>query len=949
MSIQDLKKRFVAAQANPSIFKNIALEYFEDTTRGGNELLDPSNPVLFTLETACAAASAAIDKTEVNSRSLYKTLATSYDDIYKHMSGEDYKDRFSSPSSMRVRLALPLTDILNSAVPVPGTDTRKITIGADTEYVVSGVSFYQQYPIDIIINSKNNIQVRYDTLHKNNIKDSRDLDIKWLDDFSDGRKILLLVFTVDQLKLVTLEDQLVKSSGYNKSILLDDSFYYAEAFYKKGTDWLPIETTHSGQVYDSTRPTMILTVGEDNLKMRIPEIYLTEDLISGIIKVNVYTTKGELKLLTSSIPPVAYAAYWKNASGNSKFTSPMGKIVDFMVWSEEDVDGGTNGIPFEDLRESIVYSSKRDGSHVSFESLEYDLKSKGYQLSKLEEHVLGRSFLASTSLKIENSKIFSNLGTRLFTFNIDAASDVYGDSIFINGRTATITPKALFRSTGSTVEVLTESEKDTLLSSNINNIIFNMNNEDYYNTPFYLVLDSENSSFDLRTYYLDSPKIESRKFVANNPSVGYYVNTLNTKLEKTKTGYEMVVVAEVPELLNSIDNIFVQLSISSGLDSSPLYVDSVKGVVNDSTVKFTIPISTRYLIDVDNSITINNVKDLLGNVIDISVPLESFYNLTYVTETNSPIPSALDDHANESLHVQPITVLSRERGELVFGEHLPNYYSEGNAIKSEPVYERHSIDVYETYQQDVMATDVDGNIIYTNTGNNYDVTYSHRAGDFILDQNGDKIIKHRVGDVVYVNNMPKIIEDSKLIREVTYPLFDAAYSLATTSDVVKYRKEIAKDISNRLRTVIDPLAQSLLERTELKFAPSNTSGIIDARLTDNRFVRINSSLKLTVNVTLSRAAYAEENIRSLNKSNILSAILESISKRRVSTFDIYKNCQAATTEDVVGLTIEGFDPDGGLLTIEDPLDNLTLASKLVLKTDGTIDIVDDVSFNWLAV
>lgn len=946
MNTQDLKKKFSSIQANPSLFKNIALKAFEDTTLGGAEFVDPSNPVLFLLEASCAAGASAIDTTLSASRGLYRSLANSYEDIYKHMSDEDYGDRFGSPSSMRVKLLLPLDDIKAAAIPIDGTDTSKVTIGADTEYLVNGTSFYQHYPIDIIINNNDNVQVRYDVAYKNTFKDSRELDLKSVEDVSDGRAVLILAFNVDQLLLKVFEEQLINANGFNKTVLLDDEFYYAEAFFNSGDGWVKMLGTHSGQVYDATKATMVYTVGDGSLNMRIPEVYLTNDVISGLVRIKVYTTKGELEILTTALAPTAFKAYWKNIDTDKTYTAPMAKIVDFLVWSDLDVKGGNKALSFELLRDRTIYNTDRKDGPVAFDSMKTNLNVKGYQLSTREEHVLGRAYLASALLANNNRTSFSSVGSKMFTFSLDTAEDIYGDLIIVNDRITTITPKALFKADKQGVMPLSLLEYNSLMSSGISNILFDMNQVDYYMTPFYIVLDSKESSFSTRTYYLDSPTVDSKKFIANNPSVGFYVNTVIVELIKTAAGFSFKIRAEVPEGVGDID---VQLSLKPGESNSRYYLDPTRGVMNDGFLTFEVPITTNYLIDVDNNINISNLKDLLGNTTDILTDLTSDYQIVYVTETNTPISSSIDTKANPILHSSPITVLSVETGELTFGKHLPNMYSAGTAIKGLVKYQTHPVDVYKQWPANIPATDIDNNLVYTNTDGKYDIVYEHRAGDLVLDGDNNPIVESAAGTTVYSDGVPVILKDSVLKRELQIPLFDAAYSIATSPDIVKYRKEIPIDIIRRLETDIDPFAKGLIERSELAFTPSNTSGFVTVKLADNKYTQMNSALKLVVSVNLSSSAYSDGSIREANKANILEAIVEVISDKEVSTFKLMKKCQSVVTEDVVGLTIEGFEPDGGIVTLQDDLDNLTIGSKLILRSDGIVDIEDDVSFNWLAV
>lgn len=104
----------------------------------------------------------------------------------------------------------------------------------------------------------------------------------------------------------------------------DDSYFAARVFRKVNNNWVEMKTTHSEQIHDAQNPTAYLEVDEGAIRISIPPIYLTNGLIPGDIRVDVYSTKGTLEVPLGQLDSAAFgwdfgddlddpsqAAFWK--------------------------------------------------------------------------------------------------------------------------------------------------------------------------------------------------------------------------------------------------------------------------------------------------------------------------------------------------------------------------------------------------------------------------------------------------------------------------------------------------------------------------------------------------------------------------------------------------------------------------------------------------------------
>ena len=84
---------------NPGKIIDVTLDRLSDMLNGTVDIVDPSNPFTYLLETSCLNTAFAIQEYALLTRKLYPRLANNEQDLYLHMSDFDYLGRFSEPST----------------------------------------------------------------------------------------------------------------------------------------------------------------------------------------------------------------------------------------------------------------------------------------------------------------------------------------------------------------------------------------------------------------------------------------------------------------------------------------------------------------------------------------------------------------------------------------------------------------------------------------------------------------------------------------------------------------------------------------------------------------------------------------------------------------------------------------------------------------------------------
>ena len=99
-------------QYNPGLIQRSVLSKLSDAMNGTLEIVDPTNPFVFSLESASVLTAAAMVKNEANTRKQYPYSAQDEEDLYLHMSDKDYIDRFATPSSTTFSILIPKEELL---------------------------------------------------------------------------------------------------------------------------------------------------------------------------------------------------------------------------------------------------------------------------------------------------------------------------------------------------------------------------------------------------------------------------------------------------------------------------------------------------------------------------------------------------------------------------------------------------------------------------------------------------------------------------------------------------------------------------------------------------------------------------------------------------------------------------------------------------------------------
>ena len=137
-SIEQLKASIQAVRYNPSAIQRLVTNMVVDSTQGKIDVVDPSNPFVFSLEASAILSSSAMSENALLNRKQYRLSAQNVEDLYPHLSDYDFYDLFAQPSNAGFVFVFEREELLQRMVQVPGSDMRKIVIPRNTNVNISG-------------------------------------------------------------------------------------------------------------------------------------------------------------------------------------------------------------------------------------------------------------------------------------------------------------------------------------------------------------------------------------------------------------------------------------------------------------------------------------------------------------------------------------------------------------------------------------------------------------------------------------------------------------------------------------------------------------------------------------------------------------------------------------------------------------------------------------------
>lgn len=953
--IQDVR----SLRFNPAAIQRRALETLLEVSGDSLDVVDPSNPFVFLMESSAINASATMVNAEALTRQQYPSMALTEDELYLHMSDRDYLGRFANPAKCIFTLLFNKDELITKAIPTEIGGVKKLVVPRNTEFFIGEYTFTMEYPIELRVMSHGGLQVVYDVSRVSPIVNIESNVLDWGVVRIENTEFLRVRVPVLQMKVKSYKAALSLSTVYSKTFSLTDSFYYCRAYaYQSDGSIYEIKTTHTDQVYDPTKPTVVLKLYSTELNVTIPQIYLTNGLLQGEVRIDLYTTKGPINLTMSGYEINAFSANWRDLDyieSVGAYGTPITVFSSMAVYSEDNVSGGTLALSFDELRERVLNNALGNSQlPITNAQVSSFLSNRGYRSIVNVDNITNRIFLASKILP----KPINGLTVAGASCTVASLQDSFYKlsslrGVIDNNKRITLTSDTLYYLDNGVLKVVPNETRTLLETLTPEQLVSNVNTGTYLYSPFHNVLDYSTDYFESRRYYLDDPKVTDREFVEENTFLGLQVNLGGVALRRETDRYVLQIVTKAGDTLKTLGDtqLLAQLSFKPDGEQNLVYLNSrFVGRLPTQEWVLEFDLLTNFDIDSKNNIDFTNFVMFVGETRNFRSSILESFNLVFFAKDYYSNVATLEDltitHGVFLLEgdYKPI---NHQRLTLELGYYLEDFWNRSRAVLGERDYQRYSETVYAYYTENVYERDpVTGMVVLIEDAEgNIGFNLLHASGDPVLDSEGEHVVRFYTGDIVLdAEGNPTLLEERYLLVESDLFLVDAKYRFATSTADTVYLKEIPQTIITWLKNDISEFKRVALEQTKLYLYPQRTIGKTKANILDGivRDIELEQSFKVTF--YLNNAGYINENLRNSLKGLALQVIEEALKGTRVTISQIVSKLTAMVGEDVISVTVEGLGGSLNLptVTILDETDKLAIKKRLVIELDNTRSVQDDV-------
>lgn len=952
---------------NASSIQQVILDHLANSTNGLVNIPDPTNPFVYLLEVSSVCTSAAVLETNLALNKIYPSLAQTNDDLYRHMSDKDFIGIFAQPSTAIFTFVIQLNSLINNILPVPNGNYKLATIPRNTIFTVLGYTFSMQYPINILYYpNTNNFLIEYDGSQISPVLPLASYIIPSVI-FTDSNGIQWLKFNVDTLQtnITSYNPPVISAQAFSFDILFADQYYFTRVFYKLTNSskiWTEMYTTHTDQVYDPTIPTAVLKVIDNNLNVYIPEIYVNNNQVAGQIRIDVYTTKGQITLNLTDTPLTNFNTQLTaidTINDINDYTNVLHN-TSFIGYCSDVIAGGSNGLSFNEVRTRVINNTLGNFNlPITNNQLDGHGTYNNFEIIKNVDIVTNRIFLAVKDLPLpSNPKLITAANITIETFITDLDQLKLLPEIYINDNRVTIPSNTIFNNTNGKLNIISKNIVNDIINSSIANIIHTTNNNLYLYNPFHYILDGSNTVFELRAYYLDNPKANYTNFINHNNTINLQVSTQSFNIIKIDNGYKITVITNSDNFYQSLSDNNVSAQLSFIPTDNNISV-AIKGILRPyKTDKkeriFDFIINTNYDLDSEHNLIIDNF--VLNNDTDIILSKSTLTNnLTLIYTTNSVttdfIKSNSDTKVKSFLLQEGSIAITEEILNITYGIALDNLWTESRSPPDGLKYQTYTTDVIKVYESDIYETSATTGSIFDIKDNTMYYKKLHAKGDPILDDNNLPIYIHRIGDPILDNNgRPTIVDQLKSTRHIDLLLVDGLYYFANESNYVNYKLEIADTLNTYITRDILPMQDILLEQTNMYYYPKKALGNVTVDIGNNIQVNIPSAQEFTVDIYVDNTTYNNStllNQLSIETIKTVNRILSSNTTINISDIIIALNNTYGSIINTVSINGLGDGNNYQSVTLVNKQEKLSLKKKLLALENNSLIVTEAININFI--
>ena len=389
----------------PNGIVNVTLNRLKDMLGGRVDIVDPSNPFIYLLETNCLNTAFAIQEYTLLAKKLYPKLANSSNELYLHMSDYDYKDMFSKPAFAEATFNILLNDLTTKAYYDPIDKIYTLKIPRHLKISVNKYIF--TLPSGVIIRQAENgvIDVKFEDQVYNTLFPLNTTHINYnIFKVNQSEKYLNFNLKVPEIDIETTEIPVEKSRLFKNNISFNPNrkFYFFQAFYRSNNQWEEMSISYTEEVYDINKPTCIVKVDSVNhsLSYYIPAVYINNNIVSSKVKFLIYTTNGYIDVNFNDYKVSDFITEYNPVfpeTDTDKYTQPL-YLINKAIYLRDRVTDGNDGVTFNEMKDIVINNSIYNNTPITNKQIELYATENNFNLIYNTDVVTNRIFLLEANI-----------------------------------------------------------------------------------------------------------------------------------------------------------------------------------------------------------------------------------------------------------------------------------------------------------------------------------------------------------------------------------------------------------------------------------------------------------------------------------------------------------------------------------------------------------------------
>jgi hypothetical protein len=963
-TIRDIMDDALAASFDPSMTYRAGLRTLVAVLAGELDDISPANPVIYAIENQAALIAAFSEEMQSQTRRLLQVAALTKEDLYPHMADIHFTNIFNLPSTTIFTLILNKAEILNAMLPIAGSLSKKVTIPRNTYFTIADFEFGIHYPIDIIEQVHGGLRISYDTTSITPLQSLASNRIVPREVERDNVVYLAIDIPVFQFSIISKTPTVTPATTFTYTVSITD-LYYATRVYRSLDDGTQeeIRVTYAEEIYDPLKPTAVVQILEDSVVITVPQIYINNNQIMGELRIDVYTTKGPTSTSFDNYPigSIGYRFRDLNKRAVTTYSAPMSKLGTATILGEQPVSGGVLAMTFDELRDAVIADAIGDPNlPITPAQIQNFLNRLGYDIIKNTDIVTDRVFLATKNMPDPtDASLLTAANASIETMNA-AFSDLVGNSSVIDNDTSiTLLPSAIYRLDSGVLKLMSDSELASIRQMRSDLLAAHVTANDYLYTPYHYVLDKANNQFRMAPYYLDKPSVESQTFITDNPGTLLQVNTNGYTLDKTDTGYKLMLTTQSSDQYKALADVDCQALIGfiAPTEETPCWLlGTLTGT--DPTTKeriWSFDLQSQFMMNASDSIDFRNFKMFDTTDKIIYADLDQTFIVIYTTTSqmgNLFAPGTIDAKLPRYLVSDNAHGIIEENLELKFGVALSNLWARARSVASTITYETYPTDVVLRYTKDIYQKDpVTGSEIIFVNGQPTRVLL-HALNDPILDADGNQVIQFPKGSIKLDSSGAPIIQDVRYLKH-RFELFliEGVYAFSNDQIAIDYRTQVADAVAQWVTEDLISIEQVTMDKSSAYFYPKTVFGTIEVMVTDGIVQQVNAGQRFDVSLYVPQEVFQNDDLKSQLQKQSISVISDYLKNSTLAISDIIELLKEAYGDDVIDVQLSLFGPAANLpvMQLVNEVHRCGIRKRLVSRDDEKLVVEEDITVTFQTI